>query len=100
MKNVILSADGDYKVYSVPDKVSDDLEKYCLEFEKWLYTSPEGEKYYLKQYGMFAYDESDFIEWLNKYKFPNQISFFVENLGNICWKDIPERCKEYPDFNF
>ena len=47
MKNVILSADGDYKVYSVPDKVSDDLEKYCLEFEMWLYTSPEGEKYYL-----------------------------------------------------
>ena len=32
MKNVLLSADGDISVFSVPDEVADHLEKYCLEF--------------------------------------------------------------------
>ena len=29
MKNVVISADGDRKVYSVPDVVANDLSKYC-----------------------------------------------------------------------
>ena len=32
MKEVILSADGDSIVYSVPDEVANDLRKYCIEF--------------------------------------------------------------------
>ena len=32
MKNVILSADGDQFLYSVPDPVAEHLEKYCMEF--------------------------------------------------------------------
>lgn len=32
MKNVVLSADGDRMVYSVPDAVADQLEDYCMEF--------------------------------------------------------------------
>ncbi len=100
MKNVILSADGDRIVYSVPDEVSSNLKVYCLDFIEWLKTSLEGEKYYIKKYGVFAFDESDFIEWLNKYKFPNKPSFFVENLGNISQKNLPEHCKKYKRFNF
>ena len=100
MKNVILSADGDRIVYSVPDEVSNNLNGYCLDFVKWLKTSLEGKNYYIKKYGIFAFDESDFIEWLNKYKFPDQPSFFVENLGNINLKNAPEHCKKYKNFNF
>ncbi len=101
MKNVILSADVDYFVYSVPDIVEENLLDYCLEFEKWLH-SPYGKQYCLEIYNdkNICRLPDDFIVWLNKNKFPDQPSFFVENLGNICWKDIPERCKEYQDFNF
>ena len=54
MKNVLLSADGDIKVYSVPDMVEKNLEEIADEF------SFEG--------GFF--DEEDFVDWLNKYKYP------------------------------
>ena len=41
MKNIIISADGDRMVYSVPDIVADNLTEYCIEFcDKWLRTSP------------------------------------------------------------
>lgn len=37
MKNVILSADGDRMVWSVPDVVAANLEEYCMEFCcRWL----------------------------------------------------------------
>lgn len=32
MKNVLLSADSAISLFSVPDKVADNLEKYCLDF--------------------------------------------------------------------
>ena len=31
MKHVIISADGERKVYSVPDVVADNLAKYCMD---------------------------------------------------------------------
>ncbi len=36
MKNIVISADGDRKVYLVPDVVASDLQKYCndLTFRK------------------------------------------------------------------
>lgn len=41
MKNIVLSADGDRVVYSVPDVVADRLEDYCMEFCcHWLPDSP------------------------------------------------------------
>ena len=45
MKNVVLSADGDRMVYSVPDSVADRLDEYCLAFTEWLYASPHARKY-------------------------------------------------------
>ena len=40
MKKVVISADGDRKVYFVPDAVADNLEKYCMEFcTIWLWKS-------------------------------------------------------------
>ncbi|MBR6307531.1 MAG: hypothetical protein IKR39_02895 [Lachnospiraceae bacterium] len=85
MKNVILSADGELKVYSVPDKIERELEEICMEFSR------EGG----------YYDEEDFVDWLNRYKYPYQKSQFVENIGFVNdEKDIPAQYRECKQFNF
>ena len=82
VKNVILSADGDSVVYSVPDEVADNLEEFCIEFaDTWLHTSPEAKKY-RSSMGV-CYNQSDFIEYLNKYLFPNQQSVLVISAGQL-----------------
>ena len=100
MKNVILSADGDSIVYSVPDVVADDLERYCLEFcSDWLVNSPDAKKY--RKRGALCYTEEDFIEYLNRYMFPGERSVFVKNLGwTDSGRDLPEEYKDCPYFNF
>lgn len=101
MKHVILSADGDSIIYSVPDVVADQLEEYCSEFCcEWLWNSPDAAKY--RTGGVVCYTERDFIDYLNTYKFPEQKSALVLNLG---WtgsegKDIPEEYRSLPYFNF
>lgn len=102
MKNVILSADGDSVVYSVPDEVADNLEKFCIEFaDTWLHKSPQAKKYRISGSMCVCYNEADFIEYLNKYLFPNQPSILVENLGwTELGKNLPEEYREYPYFNF
>ena len=100
MKNVILSADGDCVVYSVPDEVADNLREYCIEFcDKWLQKSPDAKNYRRK--GFVCYNEETFIEYLNKWIFPNQISMFVENIGWIeSESQIPQKYTNCPWFNF
>ena len=101
MKNVILSADGDFKVFSVPDEVADDLQKQCLYFcTTWLRTSRHAKKYQVPGRGV-CYNEEDFIEYLNKWKYPDQPSTLVENLGWIAHeRDIPLQYRNCPQFNF
>lgn len=95
MKNVILSADNEMKVYSVPDEVADDLDKYCMEFCcEWLKKSPHARKY--RKGGGLLYNEEDFIEYLNKWIFPDKRSVLIENIG---WT-IPDKYRELPSFNF
>ncbi len=66
MKNVILSADGDRVVYSVPDDVADNLDRYCNQFcNEWLHTSPNAKKYRVED--VVCYNEADFIDYLNKW---------------------------------
>lgn len=101
MKNIIISADGARMVYSVPNIVADNLTQYCFEFcTKWLKTSPNAKKY--RNRGVLCYNEQDFIEYLNKFLFPNEQSVFVENLGpiGIAELPIPEHYKDCPMFNF
>ena len=100
MKEVIISADGDSVVYSVPDVVADNLRKYCIEFcDKWMKTSPHARMYKIK--GGYCFNEADFIEYLNEYVFPDQESTFVRNLGwTDLGKDIPDEYKDLPYFNF
>lgn len=100
MKEVILSADGDSIVYSVPDVVANDLRKYCIDFcDKWLKTSPYAKRYRIN--GVYCFNEADFIEYLNEYIFPDQKSIFVKNLG---WTDLrenlPPEYRLHPYFNF
>ena len=98
MKNIIISADGDRMVYSVPDTVADNLEKYCMEFIDWLEASPDAKRYRKK--GVMCYDESDFILYLNKYVFPKEQSVFVKNIGNEYNQRAASEYKDWPSFNF
>ncbi len=100
MKHVIISADGDRMVYSVPNVVAEHLEEYCLEFCcTWLETSPDAAKY--RKNGVFCYNEADFIDYLNQYVFPDEPSVLVENLGWIDYDHpLPERYKNCQMFNF
>ena len=100
MKNIVISADGDRKVYSVPDVVADNLREYCIEFcANWLRNDPHAKKY--RKGGMTCFDEDDFIEYLNTWIFPNQKSVLVKNLG---WVDfdsqLPAPYTNCPQFNF
>ena len=100
MKQIVLSADGERKVYSVPDAVADHLEKYCLEFcTSWLPSSPNAQKY--RRGGVLCYNEEDFIAYLNQWIFPEEPSFLVDNLG---WVDfgsaLPGPYRGCPEFNF
>lgn len=52
MKKVLLSADGEISLFSVPDKVADHLDRYCRDFcDGWLRKSPDARKYYRKEKG-------------------------------------------------
>ena len=100
MREVILSADGDSIVFSVPDEVANNLSKYCILFcDKWMKTSPNAKKYKIK--GGYCYSEEDFIDYLNKYIFPNQKSCFIKNLGwTDLGKNLPLEYQNHPYFNF
>ena len=99
MKHVILSADDDRVLYLVPDAVADNLEKYCLEFSNhWLHHSPHAEKYRIK--GGVCYSEEDFIDYLNRYIFPQEKSVRVRSLGCVHPDDFPEEYRAVPSFNF
>ena len=98
MKEIIISADGDSIVYLVPDEVANNLEKYCIEFcDKWMRTSPQAEKYRIN--GVYCYNESDFINYLNEWIFPEESSILVKELDYYDY-ELPEEYKNYPQFNF
>jgi len=97
MKQVILSADGDQYLYSVPDPVAEHLSRFCMEFLRWMQDNPVG---YWDGRG-YMFTEADFIDWLNENRFPGQRSQLLEDLGD--W-DLQEKIfAEHPDiphFNF
>jgi hypothetical protein len=101
MKNVLLSADGDISVYEVPDIVAENLEKYCVDFfYKWLEESPDAAKHR----GLsdsdgnigLCFNEVDFIEYLNTWVFPDNLSRLVMTFDG----DIANVPKEYAGCNW
>lgn len=100
MKYILLSADNNPSVYSVPDEVADNLRRYRIDFcDIWMHESPHAKKYRIG--GGVCYDEKDFIEYLNKWIFPNMSSVFVQTLELIdTGEDAPEKYKGCEWFNF
>ncbi len=99
MKNIVISADGDRMVYSVPDEVGKNLRKYCMEFLDWLYTNPKADKY--RMGGAYCYNEQAFVEYLNKIVYKKEVCIFVENLGWIDFNlPLPDKYKDCQFFNF
>jgi len=100
MKEVILSADNHVKVYAVPAIVAENLDKYCWDFAAgWVWQGPESGKY-LKLRGnqyVAVFDESHFVDYLNRWLFPKQPSTLVKKLGS---HEIPEEYLAYPNYNF
>lgn len=98
MKKIILSHDSDSLIYSVPDIVAENLDKYCLKFLKWLHIYKP--KKYWKN-GVMCFGSDDFIDYLNENLFPNEPSKFLVNIG---WTDegkkIPQEYKDLSYFNF
>lgn len=102
MRQVILSADGEAMLYSVPDAVAERLEEYCMDFcTRWLWQSPEAEKYRQTVNGVtgVCYTEADFVEYLNTCLFPDRPAVLVRGLG-CPFYDIPGQYRDLPRFNF
>ncbi len=99
MKEVILSADSDRFLYSVPNKVANNLEDYCQYFANdWLVNSPDAKKIVRKR-GVF--NHTHFILYLNTFVFPNEQSFLVNELGWIDFESpMPKEYENIPCFNF
>ena len=100
MKTVILSADSERMLYSVPDVVAEHLREYCLEFcSKWLLESPDAAPY--RQNGCLCYTEADFIAYLNKYLFPDEPSVLIKSIGFPDYvTGLPKEYDAVPRFNF
>ena len=102
MKEVILSSDGEACVYSVPDTAADNLETVCLEFAAdWLRHSPHAQKNRVLHDGIVClrYDVQDFIDYLNRWKYPEQPSALVKRL-HCMFYELPEAYSGYPRYNF
>ncbi len=100
MKEVILSADNHVKLYSVPAVVAENLGKYCWDFAAaWVWHGPESGKYLKLHENQYVahFNEGHFIEYLNRWLFPNQLSALVKELGSY---EIPEEYQNYPHYNF
>lgn len=103
MKNVLLSADSEISVYSVPDEVADDLERYCLEFCcNWLRNSPDAARYRVDLGGVtgVCYTEKDFIAYLNRYVCGRQSELVTTLTGVYDEDSLPQEYVGLPYFNF
>lgn len=101
MTEVIFSHDSELMLYSVPAGVAAYLDEYCTNFaNSWVWHGPENEKF-LRSFGDgqlgAVFRTQDFIDYLNKWEFPNQPSTLIKCLG--C-HEIPEEYRNCPHFNF
>jgi len=103
MKRVLLSADSEIGVFTVPDKVAEHLEQSCLEFCcNWLHKSPDAAKYRVKMGGVtgVCYSEKDFIDYLNPYICDEQSTLLTSLTGVYDRDELPEEYAGLPYFNF
>nr|WP_304430746.1 hypothetical protein [uncultured Acetatifactor sp.] len=103
MKRILLSADSEISVFTVPDKVADNLEQYCLEFcSNWLHKNPDAEKYRVKTGDTIGvcFNEKDFIDYLNQYICDEQSSLATSLTKVYAGDELPEEYAELSYFNF
>ncbi len=99
MKDVILSADAELFLYQVPNKVYYHLEEYCNEFAHDFLVNDVRRKEIIKKRGIF--DQSHFIEYLNKFVFPDEPSKLIKKIGYIDEEpELQEKYSDLPSFNF
>jgi len=103
MQEVILSHDSEAMIYLVPAEVAANLEEYCWDFAaNWVWYGPENGKF-LKKFGGeqlgAVFGAPDFIEYLNKWVFPDCQSKLVKALGCYDYA-LPEEYRQYPRYNF
>lgn len=103
MAEVILSHDSEAMLYSVPAEVAANLSEYCWDFAaNWIWNGPENQKFLRQtrsgQYGAM-FGAQDFIDYLNRWVFPEYESRLIKRLG--CYDyEIPEEYLHYPRYNF
>lgn len=86
MKEVILSHDSEAKIYLVPDEISDNLDTYCWDFaENWLWQSLYAKNYHkiVNRIDCVIFRAPDFIDYLSKWIFPNQLSTLIKRFGML-----------------
>lgn len=96
MKPVILSADGPFSLYLVPDAVADALNAYCMRFTRVL--EKDYDMRYCHGLSGIQYNETDFICWLDDTVCEKgQTCVFVETCDG---REIPKAWARYPLFAF
>ena len=103
MAEVILSADDEAKLCLVPAEVAADLDRYCWDFAaSWVWHGPDNGRFLHKlpggQYGAI-FGVIEFIDYLNKWAFPNLKSRVVRGLGCYGY-ELPEEYSDHPRYNF
>ncbi len=101
MKEVILSADNDLCLYSVPADVADNLDAVCNYFAtNYVWHGPNARFLKLcgEQYAAF-FGVEDFIDYLNGELYPQCKSVKLKNLGSFD-NGVPEEYQNTPWFNF
>lgn len=103
MKHILLSADSQICVYSVPDRVAEELHEYCMEFCcNWLRRSPDAARYRVKTGAAvsFHYTEKDFIDYLNRYICDTPSALVKVFPDTFDRENLPEEYAQLPYFNF
>lgn len=75
---------------------------YCWEFAaNWIWKNPNGAKLLQEIRGqkVAIYGSTDFIDYLNEWIFPQQKSVLIEQLNYYDY-ELPEKYKDYPQYNF
>ena len=94
MKKVLLGETYSCLVYLVPNEVADNLREHCEKYCLWLSKSPEAKSARKKWRNP---SDEGFVEYLNKFAFPQYESKFVEELTGECF---PIKLSDMPDGSF
>ena len=103
MAEVILSHDSKAVLYRVPAEVAANLDAYCWDFAaNWVWHGPENGRF-LRSFGsgqlVAVFGAPDFIDYLNRWAFPECESGIVKKLGCYGYA-LPAEYRKYPNYNF